>query len=299
MTRSCYPVVTLIFLVLPAFAQSQAQGAKPHEASRSTLEIDPGKPTLKTPEIQRNKPLSPFKRLPKYILHDQKHIWTSPFHTSKSDAKWWVIFGTTTAALVATDRWTSRQLPNTKDQVTIATWTSRLGAAYTLIPIMGAFYFAGTAANNERFRETTLLGLETLGDTVLVESVLKMATDRERPLEGRGNGAWWQSSGSIYNASFPSGHAINTWGVASIIAHEYPRPLIVPITAYGLAAVVTGSRFAARRHFASDTIVGAAMGWFIGDWVFARRHNRSLDQGTPRSKKAVIERLLAHVRFGM
>jgi hypothetical protein len=40
------------------------------------------------------------------------------------------------------------------------------------------------------------------------------------------------------------------------------------------------SRLAARQHFASDVLIGSAMGWFIGDYVFARRHNRDWTKGS-------------------
>jgi membrane-associated phospholipid phosphatase len=96
----------------------------------------------------------------------------------------------------------------------------------------------------------------------------------------------------VLSASFPSGHAISTWALASVVAHEYPNSILVPITAYGLATTVSASRFAARKHFASDIIVGAAMGWFIGDWVFAKRHNFDLD---PHSK---ADRLKSHIHIG-
>src|SRR5580692_2821599 len=59
----------------------------------------------------------PFVRMPKYILQDQKAIWTSPFHTRKQDAKFWAIFGSATVALIATDKWTAKNLPNSSSQV--------------------------------------------------------------------------------------------------------------------------------------------------------------------------------------
>jgi len=52
------------------------------------------------------------------------------------------------------------------------------------------------------------------------------------------------------------------------------------------------SRFAVRQHFASDIVLGAGMGWFIGDYVYARRHNRELD------KPSALEHLKAHVHIG-
>ena len=72
---------------------------------------------------------------------------------------------------------------------------------------------------------------------------------------------------SRWNASFPSGHAINTWAMASIFAHQYRHSRLVPIV----------SRVGARQHFPGDVLAGSAMGWFIGDYVFGRHHNPELD----------------------
>lgn len=274
----------------------EAQQPKAGEASRSTLEVKPGKPAIKTEELIQQKKISPWAHFPRHLLSDQKSIWTSPFHTSKKDLKWWGIFGGATGVLIATDKWTSSQLPNTKDQVKVANITSRIGAAYTLVPATAATYFVGTFSHNDRLRETGILGFESLINTFIVVNVFKTATQRQRPTEGDGKGNFFQGTGRLWNegASFPSGHAIHTWALASLLAHEYPHPRWVPIAGYTLAMTVVGSRFAARKHFASDVVAGSAMGWFIGDFVYGKRHNRALDEA-PRSK---LQQILAHIEIG-
>jgi membrane-associated phospholipid phosphatase len=300
-------------LAIPAAAQTedkQDKAAAPRQSSdtvqrdpsadkqaepdkQPTLDVKPGSPAIKT--SAEREPLSPLKHLPSHILKDQKAIWTSPFHTSRQDAKWWAIFGVTTAAFVATDRWTSRQLPNTKSQVTAGDWASKMGALYTLIPLDAGFYAIGTVTHSERFRETALIGEEALIDALITETLLKTIFDRERPLEGNGHGRFFQGNGRFWNsgASFPSGHAVNTWALASVIAHEYPRPRIIPILVYSYAMGVNAARFVARKHFASDVVAGAAIGWFIGDFVYGKRHNPELTASQPAWK-----RVLAHVHFG-
>jgi membrane-associated phospholipid phosphatase len=253
------------------------QNKPPGEAQRSALEVMPGPPVIKQKDLWEGTGyFHPFVRMPKYILQDQKAIWTAPIHTANTDVKFWVIFGAATAAEVATDRWTVKQLPNSPAQVSVSTWGSRFGAAYSLIPISGAFYFIGTGTHEERFRETGLIALETLIDSNLVEGV-KLAADRARPLESDGKGRFEDSPGGRWSSGFPSGHAINTWAMASIIAHQYPHPRIIPVIAYGLATTVVVSRVGARQHFPGDVVAGSAMGWFIGDYVYGRRHNRDLE----------------------
>ena len=272
------------------------EAPKATEETKSTLDVKPGKtPAIKTPELILNKPISPWEHFPRRLLSDQKTIWTSPFRTKLKNVKYWAIFGGATGILLATDTWTSRQLPNTADQVRVARITSQIGAWYTLAPATAATYFIGTFADKPRLRETGMIATETLVNTFIVVTTLKSATQRERPTEGTGDGRFYRSSGRAWNAgaSFPSGHAMHTWALASVIAHEYPRPRIIPILSYVHASTVVASRFAAQKHFASDVVAGAAIGWFIGDFVYGKRHNRELD-GLPRSK---MQKILSHVQL--
>ncbi len=265
---------------------NQGQSTTQTEAERSALDVKPGAPVIKNKDRYEGPGyIHPFVRMPKYVIRDQKAIWTSPFHSRKADIKYWAIFGAATGALIATDKWTVKELPNTSGQVKLGTFASRLGASYSLIPITAGFYFVGSAAHNDRFRETGLLSFETLIDTTIVETVVKAATHRDRPLEGDGTGAFWSGKGNIWNASFPSGHVINTWALASIWAHQYRHTIAVPIIAYGIGAGVIAARLAARKHFPGDVLPAAAMGWFIGDYVFAKRHNSEL-----YPKKSAIEK---------
>lgn len=257
------------------------------------IDVKPGPPVIKDKDLwQESGVVHPFRRMPRYILHDQKAIWTSPFHTSKSDIKWWAILGGATAVAVATDHWSAKELPHSSAEVSVSTWASRAGSAYSLIPISAGFYFIGTGTHDDRFRETGLIAFETLINANIVAEVIKLATNRARPLEGNGRGQFGDSPNGRWNSSFPSGHAINTWALASVIAHEYPKPAVYAI-AYGLASTVVLARVGARKHFPGDVLAGAAMGWFLGDYVYGRRHNRELDRKPP-----VARRILDHVRIG-
>jgi membrane-associated phospholipid phosphatase len=203
-----------------------------------------------------------LKRLAKDIVHDQKVVWTSPFHMTHQDAKWWGTVAAITGVLLAADRRESRQLPNTVDQVAFSRHVSQLGAVYTLIPIAAGAYLTGVLAHNDKLRKTGLLAGEALADGLIVGEVLKYATGRQRPLAGDGGGHFLHSGDS-----FPSGHTMGSFALASVIAHRYPDNKAVVIAVYGLATVVGASRFSARQHFGSDIVAGGAIGWFIGRHV--------------------------------
>jgi membrane-associated phospholipid phosphatase len=293
--------------LLPVFAQDSAQESataqnqKPEDqpasrqATDSTLKVKPGSPALKNRDLyEQTGYLRPFMRMPQYVLRDQKSIWTSPFHTTRRDVKWWIIFGGATGALIAADKSIQKALPSSSSEwVTVGNRASDVGSAYSLIPISAAFYFIGAGTHDEKFRETGLLSFETLIDTSLAVEALKLVADRSRPYQDSGKGRFEANPGGRWSSGFPSGHAITSWALASIVAHEYPHPVIIPIVAYGLAATVAVSRVGARQHFPGDVLAGSAMGWFIGDFVYGRRHNEDLDR-----KKTTTQAVLEHIRIG-
>jgi membrane-associated phospholipid phosphatase len=291
-------VKSLVFLMAAlasgALGQTPQQAGEPTGEQRSVIEVKPGPEVIKDKDLWTETGVfHPFVRMPRYILQDQKAIWTSPFHTAKSDVKFWVIFGGSTAALIAADRWTVKQLPNSSSQVSVSTWGSRFGSAYSLIPISAGFYFIGTGVHSDRFRETGLLGFETLIDAGLVGEAIKLVANRARPLESDGKGHFEDSPNGRWNSGFPSGHAISTWALASIVAHQYPHPRYIPILVYGVATTVVVARVGARQHFPGDVVAGSAMGWFIGDFVYGRRHNSVLDR-----KPSATQQVLKLVRIG-
>jgi len=219
-----------------------------------------------------------MSKLARNVVLDQKDIWMSPLRMTKKTSVPWILTGVAVGGLIATDRWTSRQLPNTKDQQSVSGHVSQLGAWYTVLPLTGGLYLGGAIAHNDKAREAGVLSGEAILDTVIVTQVLKQIFRRERPLNGRGNGAFFQGG-----SSFPSGHAAASFAFASVVAHEYNRNVWYPIGAYGLATVVSLSRLSGRNHFPSDIFAGAAMGWFVGRYVFQTHVDHSIHR-RPESK---------------
>ncbi len=202
------------------------------------------------------------RNLPRYILLDQKAIWTSPFHMTRHSASWWLGLGAATAALIATDHQSSGALPVTGASPRAGTDLSRLGATWSVASFAGGFYAIGLATGNAKARDTGFLATEALLDSAIVVQALKYSTGRARPVS--------PDAGKFFHGgvSFPSGHSIAAWSLASVVAHKYGNRKYVPVLAYGLAAVVGGARFTARAHYASDVVAGGAMGYFIGRYVY-------------------------------
>ena len=216
-------------------------------------------------DTERVKPL--VRKFFVNLLLDQKGIVTSPLHMSTQDAIAWGLIGAGTGALIATDRRSAAALPNTVDQISISKDVSNLGAVYTVLPVTVGMYVGGAIWHNAKARETGVLGGEAIVDTLIDVGVLKIIFQRSRPYEDNGRGTFFNGG-----TSFPSGHAAESWALASVVAHEYNKNILVPITAYGLASLVSFSRLSGQQHFGSDILFGSALGWFTGRYVF-KTHN--------------------------
>src|SRR5712671_201978 len=232
-------------------------------------------------DTERLKPLG--RKLLLNILLDQEEIFTSPFRMNRHNAKWWLLSAAVTGGLIAADRHIADSFENSNGQVRWGGRISNIGASYTLIPIVAGSYAYGVWRDNAKAREIGVLGTEALLDSLIVAGVLKEVTRRNRPDE-KEPGEFWGDG-----RSFPSGHAIQVWSIASLLAHEYKNRPIVQITAYSLAGIVSASRVAANKHFASDVVTGALMGWFIGRYVYqthmshlAHQHSSLLPMVVPQ-----------------
>ena len=207
-------------------------------------------------------------------LRDQKQLYLAPF--KRSNLKWDVLFVSGTAALLATDRQFSRALPTS--HLDASRNLSNVCLDSTSAALIGLWAY-GIKTKNRHAKETGELELETLANTFLVYTPMQFAAGRERPEEGTGNGRFWIHGG--FNTSFPAGHPMFTWTMASVVAHEYPRPW-VKLLAYGAATSVSAGRFLGREHFASDIFVGSLLGYWVGAHIFHTRCEPGLSEACRR-----------------
>src|SRR5437867_4702703 len=210
----------------------------------------------------------------KNILRDQKAIWTAPLHLKGDDARWLVPLGLGTAALIATDRSSGDEIAESHDQLNPSRTISYIGSTYGVSGIAGTFSLVGRFTHNQRARETGVLGAEAIINSAIVVTVVKEITQRSRPRAGRSRGDFFDGG-----TSFPSGHSIQAWSLATVIANEYHDRRLVQFTAYGLATAVSVARFTGRNHFLSDVLVGSAMGYGIGRYVYHAHHIKRSDSG--------------------
>jgi len=206
----------------------------------------------------------------KNILRDQKAIWTAPLHLERSDAKWMIPSGIGFMALATTDRITGDEIGEANRQDRASQGISYAGSIYGLGAVAGTFYLLGRNKHDYRARETGLLAMEALIDSVVVEGALKEITQRARPADGVERSEFFDGG-----SSFPSGHSTQTCAVATVIANEYKDRRAVQIAAYGAATAVSIARFTGHKHYLSDVLAGSAVGWGIGRYVYRAHHRES------------------------
>jgi hypothetical protein len=197
------------------------------------------------------------------LLRDQKWFWTSPLRLREENLLWFVPFAAGTAVVIGSDKAIERKLPQSTSLINRSQTFSDAGMAAFVAGSAGA-YFLGWYSHNDHLRETGLLSSEAILGSLAEVEVIKGITGRERPLEDNGRGRWLQGG-----SSFPSIHSAVAWSSATVIASEYPGWLS-KLLAYGGATAVSVTRVTGRQHFASDALVGSALGLYNGYHVLSR-----------------------------
>jgi len=193
-------------------------------------------------------------------LQDQKGIYLAPFEPSHF--KWDAIVLGGAAAFFVTDRHIENNVPNSHYQFWQDSSNIAIGG---LAATLGGVWLYGVKTEHHHARETGELELETLVNTFLVYAPMQFIAGRQRPGEGNGHGDFLKHP--MLNTSFPGGHAMFTWAMATVVAHEYSQNWVRVLT-YSAAFTVTLSRFMAHDHWASDMWVGTGLGLAIGTYTF-------------------------------
>jgi membrane-associated phospholipid phosphatase len=239
-------------------------------------------PTDENPIFRRLALAKPQQGWFKTFVEHEKAIWSSPRKLTRKDALWLAPLAASTALLISTDARSAGSLPNTSMQIDTGQALSRIGAPYTLFGVAGGAYIVGRFTRNERLRETGRIGTEALVHSFLITHAIKAITGRRRPEDGNGRGSFFQG-----RVSFPSGHGMMTWSLASVIAHEYRDHKWIVVGAYASALAVNAGRTMARKHFLSDSLVGSTVGYLLGQYLYKR--NRQIANGSATSRIRIPE----------
>lgn len=137
---------------------------------------------------------------------------------------------------------------------------------------MAATYLLGHLIKHEKLRQAALLSLATIASSDALVEVLKRSVGRSRPFLNEGNAEihFLRGMESGDYKSFPSGHTATAFAVAGAIAEVYHDKPLIQFLSYLAATGVGLSRVHDDAHWASDTLLGAAISIFFAKTLAKR-----------------------------
>ena len=141
-------------------------------------------------------------------------------------------------------------------------------------PALGtlATYGLGLAFEDESMRtfarKTTTSLLIAGGITTVFKSII----GRSRPFTNEGGGQFSPFTLNDSRLSFPSGHSTVAFVMSASLSKVIDR-WWADVLLYGLATGTAYARMHNDRHWLSDTVLGAAIGYYAVQWVYdAEKH---------------------------
>jgi hypothetical protein len=189
-----------------------------------------------------------LKAMPRAVVRPRNLLWELP------------VLAATGVMIAKVDRPADNRIQSRSLQQTASLW-SNVGLGMELGS--GALgYGVGCGSHHSNLRDTGFKVLAAMGAAGTVDLGLKLAFDREFPTTGNGAGKFWAGG-----RSFPSGHAATSFAFAAVVAHLYPHNRWLKWSAYALATGVSLSRYPAKKHFPSDILMGATLGYVTGAYL--------------------------------
>lgn len=234
---------------------------------------------------------------------DFKQQITAPFHMTGHD--WGMVgkFAIVAGALSLADEPIQRyglHLSSSSDPIkNISRHVTNVGGLYEMYTLaaLGAY---GFIFRNEKIKTTTLLATQSYITSGVMAGLIKFITGRERPYkvnpalseaEPTFHGPFYKPikdvNGKKLNSSFPSGHTTAAFSAATVYAMEYRDRPLIPILAYSAASLIGLSRITENKHWATDVLTGAALGYLCGRQVVNNYH-RYAKLKAPKQKKNTV-----------
>ena len=176
--------------------------------------------------------------------------------------KWELPIGGATGFLIArVDVPASNRIHSLPLQQTAVRWTN-IGLGIEL-GTSGLLYGIGCKNNrSDHAASTGVMAIEAIAAANGIVALLKVGTNRQYAFMHNTRGEFWEGG-----RSFPSGHSAASFAFASVLTHRYPHNPWVRWGAYALATGVSLGRLAGKKHFPSDVLVGATVGYVTGAYL--------------------------------
>ena len=224
------------------------------------------------------------------LADDFKQDATKPFHTSKKE--WLKVggFAALTGALAFANRPINRFAvklhDDSKTVASVSKYVTNFGGAYEIYTIAG-FYAYGLIFKTQKEKNTTALATQAYITAGAISFAAKYLAGEQRPyltdpLTGKQgpifHGPFYPFKKGLSSSdfsSFPSGHTTAAFAAATVYAMEYRDKPLIPIISYSAATLIGLSRLTENKHWPTDVLVGAMLGYLSGRQVVNNYHRYS------------------------
>lgn len=191
----------------------------------------------------------------------------------------WLGIGTALATsfaldLTAREEMASVALDRGRTEKRLARPGNAMGRPQLSLPLLAGTYGMAHLADQGPVADAALHTGVALGTAGVANGLLKFAVGRLRPRGEGGMHRFRPMNPADHWQSFPSGHTVVAFALASAIAEEANSPL-VSVAGYSAAALVGWSRLYEDRHWASDVVGGAIVGLIVSRASVRWLHDRS------------------------
>jgi membrane-associated phospholipid phosphatase len=237
------------------------------------------------------------------IASDAEQQFTKPFHMHGKDWKALGLGALVIGGFALADESVQQFMVKLKDRNEwvhdVSHFVTNTGGPYEAITL-GVITTYGVVFKNEKLKTTGLLATQSYITSAAIQSVLKFISGRQRPFvydpdhveaeptfHGPFHSAFRDASGKKITGSFPSGHTTGAFAAATVFAMEYRDRPLVKILAYGSASLIGLSRITENKHWVSDVLAGAALGFLSGRQVVNNYHRFATIRNAREKKGSV------------
>lgn len=231
------------------------------------------------------------------LWSDLKQQYTAPFNMTGRDWKKAGTFSLLAGALAFADKPIQKQAIKVRNSSASASNISRFitntGGIYESLTLVGIGAY-GFLFKNEKMQTTTFLASQAYLTSAAVSYTAKYLSGRQRPsvysedqvtadptFRGPFADLGKDKNGKKQNSAFPSGHTTVAFAAATVYAMEYRDKPWVPILSYSAASLIGLSRLTENKHWATDVLVGAALGHLSGRQVVNNYHRYQKIKANP------------------
>lgn len=285
-------LILVFFISLGAAAQQKDSSGRKYDSLNTGQELSDSIPAHNTDLQYHEGVMLNAKTYCTLLGSNFKQQLLFPLHAKRRD---WVRAGVFTLATVAVSfanrpitRFASNIYNHHPAVASASKYITDFGGPYEVVTL-GALYTYGLLFKSAKAKNTTMLATQAYVIAGTISGLGKFIFAEQRPYY---TDIITQRTGPIFRgpfyafkkgpngeklsrsdyASFPSGHTTVAFAAATVYALEYKDKPIIPIISYSAATLIGLSRLTENKHWATDVIVGAMLGYLSGRQVVNNFH---------------------------